>query len=80
MKKNLHPQVKKTVFKDSTTGNTFLLDTTVDTDNTIVHADGNVYPLIMCSLTSASHPFFTGEQRHVDTAGRIEKFNKKFKR
>jgi len=79
MKKNLHPEVRKTVFKDSTTGKIFILDSMMKTDNTIVHDDGNVYPLVMCSLTSDSHPFFTGSQKHVDTAGRIEKFNKKFK-
>ncbi len=79
MKKNLHPEVRKTVFKDSTTGKTFVLDSMIKTDNTIIHDDGNVYPLVMCSLTSDSHPYFTGSQKHVDTAGRIEKFNKKFK-
>lgn len=78
MKKNIHPTVRKTVFKDSTTGKTFLLESTIVTDNTIVYDDGNVYPLVMQSLTSDSHPFYTGAQRFVDTAGRIEKFNKKY--
>ncbi len=80
MKKNIHPKVRPTVFKDSTTGKTFLLDSTVEAENTIVHDDGNVYPLVMMSLTSDSHPFFTGAQKYVDTAGRIEKFNKKYSR
>lgn len=78
MKKNFHPKVKRTVFKDSNTGRTFILDSTIETDNTIVHDDGQVYPLVMMSLTSDSHPFYTGAQKFVDTAGRIEKFNKKY--
>ncbi len=78
MKRDIHPKVRPTVFKDSTTGRIFILDSTIETDNTIVHDDGNVYPLVMLSLTSDSHPFFTGAQKYVDTAGRIEKFNKKY--
>lgn len=79
MKKNLHPEVRPTVFKDSTTGKTWLLDSSIKADSTIVYDDGNVYPLVMQSPTSDSHPFFTGAQRYVDTAGRIEKFKKKLK-
>ena len=56
-----------------------LLSGFVNDGSVITFDDGNVYPLVMLSLTSDSHPFFTGSQKHVDTAGRIEKFNKKFK-
>ena len=80
MKKNLHPETRKTVFRDTSTGKMFLLESTVETDNTIVYEDGNSYPLVNLSITSDSHPFFTGAQKYVDTAGRIEKFKKKYSR
>ncbi len=50
------------------------------TDKTIVWEDGNEYPLVEIEISNVSHPFFTGQQRLVDTAGRVEKFNKRYKR
>ena len=78
MKKNLHPEMRKTAFKDTSTGKVFLISSTIDADQTIVHEDGNSYPLVTRSITSDSHPFCTGAQKYVDSAGRIEKFKKKY--
>lgn len=79
MKKNLHPESYRTVvFKDIATDYSFLSKSTMSTKDTVVWEDGKEYPLIKLEISSASHPFFTGKMSYVDTAGRIDKFNKKF--
>ena len=79
MKKKLHPESYRTVvFKDIATDYSFLSKSTVPSKETVKWEDGNEYPLVKLEISSASHPFFTGKMSFVDTAGRIDKFNKKF--
>ena len=79
MKKGLHPEnYRPVVFKDMSNDYSFLTRSTVRTKETIVWEDGNEYPLVKVEISSFSHPFFTGKMKFVDTAGRIDKFNKKF--
>lgn len=75
MKKSIHPtNYRPVVFQDLNNGFTFLTRSTVATDETIKWEDGNEYPLVKVHITSASHPFFTGEERIVDIEGRVDKF------
>jgi large subunit ribosomal protein L31 len=75
MKKGLHPETyRAVVFQDLNNGFSFLTRSTVATNETIVWEDGNSYPLIKVHISSASHPFFTGEERVVDIEGRVDKF------
>jgi len=79
MKKDIHPQDYRTViFKDLSNDVSFMSKSCANTKDTIVWEDGNEYPLIKLEISSSSHPFFTGKMKFVDTAGRIDKFNKKF--
>lgn len=79
MKKNTHPEnYRLVVFKDFSVDEAFITKSCVDTRDTITWEDGNEYPLVKLEISSLSHPFFTGKMKFVDTAGRIDKFNKKF--
>lgn len=78
MKKEIHPKYRLVVFRDTASGTTFLSRSTVETKQTIKHDDGNEYPLFDVEISSASHPFFTGKQKLVDTAGRVERFKRKY--
>ncbi|MCX6352751.1 MAG: type B 50S ribosomal protein L31 [Bacteroidetes bacterium] len=81
MKKGIHPEsYRMVVFKDMSSGVEFLTRSCVNTRETTTHADGNEYPLYKLDISSASHPFFTGKKMFLDTAGRVEKFNKKYKK
>ena len=74
MKNNIHPtNYRPVVFQDLNDGTTFLTRSTADTEETIV-LDGVEYPLVKVHISSASHPFFTGEERIVDVEGRVDKF------
>lgn len=79
MKKDIHPENYRTViFKDFSADTAWLGRSCTPTKDTIVWEDGNEYPLVKLEISSESHPFFTGKMKFVDTAGRIDKFNKKF--
>ena len=78
MKPGIHPDYHPVVFKDSSTGKSFLTRSTATSDKTIEWEDGNTYPLLSVDITADSHPFWTGTQRLVDTAGRVEKFNQRY--
>ncbi len=79
MKEGIHPEsYRAVVFRDVTNGYEFLGKTTAPSKETVTWEDGNDYPLIKLDISSQSHPFFTGKMMFVDTAGRIEKFNKKY--
>lgn len=79
MKQGIHPEDYRTViFKDISNDISFLSRSCVETKDTEKWEDGNEYPLIKLEISSSSHPFFTGKMKFVDTAGRIDKFNKKF--
>ena len=79
MKKGIHADTYRlVVFKDMSNGDTFLSRSTAASKETVQWEDGNEYPLIKLEISSTSHPFFTGKNMLVDTAGRIDKFKKKY--
>jgi large subunit ribosomal protein L31 len=78
MKKGIHPDYNLVVFKDISTDYAFLCHSTIKTKDTIAWEDGNEYPLVKLEISSDSHPFFTGKQKLVDTAGRVDKFYKRY--
>ena len=78
MKKGIHPDYRPVVFQDASADFAFLTRSTIKSSETIQWEDGNTYPLVKLEISSASHPFFTGKQKLVDTAGRVEKFKKKY--
>lgn len=80
MKSNTHPDYHAVVFRDSSTGDQFLTRSTAASSTAVEWPDGQTYPLIAVDVTSASHPFWTGNARIVDTEGQIEKFNKRYGR
>ncbi len=81
MKKGIHPEnFRLVVFRDMSNGETFLTRSTVNSRETVKHTDGNEYPLVKVEISNTSHPFFTGKMKFVDTAGRVDKFNTKYKK
>ena len=75
MKSNLHPtEYRPVVFSDDVAGFAFLTQSTAQTNDTIKWEDGNDYPLVKMHISSASHPFFTGEEKIIDTEGRVDRF------
>ena len=78
MKTDTHPTYAPVVFRDLASGATFLTRSTVASNKTI-ELDGVEYPVIDVEISSESHPFYTGKQRIMDSAGRVEKFNQRFK-
>ncbi|AKU15605.1 type B 50S ribosomal protein L31 [Luteipulveratus mongoliensis] len=80
MQKNLHPNYHPVVFRDPSADFAFLTRSTATSANTIEWEDGNTYPLITVDVSSASHPFYTGQTRVMDTAGRVERFNRRYQR
>jgi len=77
MKTDIHPEYNAVVFRDLASGETFLTRSTVTSEKTI-ELDGVTYPVIDVEISSASHPFYTGKQRIMDSAGRVEKFNSRY--
>ena len=81
MKKGLHPQSYRfVVFKDMSNNVSFLSRSCAQTKETIQYEDGNEYPLVKLEISSSSHPFYTGHNILVDTAGRIDKFKKRYEK
>ena len=79
MKQDIHPKnYRFVVFKDMSNGISFISRSTANTRETIKWEDGNEYPLVKLEISNTSHPFFTGKNVLVDTAGRIDKFKKKY--
>jgi len=79
MKTNLHPtDYRPVVFSDEVAGFAFLTQSTAQTTETIKWEDGNEYPLVKVHISSASHPFFTGEEKIIDTEGRVDRFKNRF--
>lgn len=79
MKKDIHPKnYRFVVFKDLSNDFVFMTRSAAPSKETIMWEDGKEYPLVKLEISSESHPFFTGKMKFVDTAGRIDKFNKKF--
>lgn len=81
MKKGLHPgNYRLVVFKDMSNGTSFLSRSTANSRETVQWEDGNEYPVIKLEISNTSHPFFTGQKVLVDTAGRIDKFKKRYEK
>ena len=78
MKADIHPEYAPIVFHDLASDKSFLTRSTMTSDKTVVWEDGNTYPLVDVEISSESHPFYTGKQRILDSAGRVEKFNQRF--
>ena len=79
MKQGIHPESYRfVVFKDMSNGTSFLGKSSAQTKETILFEDGNEYPVIKLEISNTSYPFYTGKNMLVDTAGRIDKFNKRY--
>jgi large subunit ribosomal protein L31 len=81
MKKSLHPEnYRLVVFKDMSNGTQFLSRSTAYSKETVKYEDGKEYPVIKLEISNTSHPFYTGKNVLVDTAGRIDKFKKRYEK
>ena len=78
MKKDIHPNYRPVVFQDNGADFAILTKSTVETKETITWTDGKEYPLVRVDISSQSHPFYTGKQNIVDTAGRVDRFKRKY--
>jgi large subunit ribosomal protein L31 len=78
VKPGIHPAYRPVVFRDKSADFTFLTRSTMTSDKTIEWEDGNTYPVVDVEISSASHPFYTGTQRVLDTAGRVERFERRY--
>ena len=78
MKDGIHPEYPFVVFQDPSADFSFIARSTVQCRDTIVWEDGKEYPLYKLDISSASHPFYTGKQKIIDTAGRVERFRRKY--
>lgn len=78
MKPGIHPAYGPVVFRDKAADFSFLTRSTATTNHMVEWEDGNTYPVIDIEISSASHPFYTGQARVVDTAGRVERFRRRY--
>jgi large subunit ribosomal protein L31 len=78
MKPGIHPAYRPVVFRDRSAGFAFLTRSTATSDRTVEWEDGNTYPVIDVEISSQSHPFYTGTARVLDTAGRVERFQRRY--
>ncbi len=75
MKADIHPKnYRQVIFHDNSSGERFLTGSTIETDKTEKWTDGKEYPISFLDVSSASHPFYTGQEKVMDTAGRVERF------
>ena len=78
MRKDIHPDYKEVVFQDVQSDFKFLTRSTMSSNEKIKWEDGKEYPLVKLEISSASHPFFTGKQKLVDSTGRVERFKQRY--
>ena len=78
MKSGLHPDYQYVVFQDTSSGDKIITRSTIQTSETIKWEDGNEYPLAKVEISAFTHPFFTGQMKIVDTAGRVERFERRY--
>ena len=78
MKKEIHPEYRTVLFHDVSVDKYYLIPSTLETDQTKKWEDGNTYPYCPLDVSSASHPFYTGQNKIIDTGGRVERFKKRF--
>ena len=80
MKADIHPDYRKVVFQDLSSDFAILTRSTVNSKETIKWEDGNEYPLIKVEVSSASHPFYTGKHKLMDTGGRVDRFKRRYQK
>jgi large subunit ribosomal protein L31 len=78
MKADIHPKYHDVVFQDASSEFAFLTRSTIASKETVKWEDGNEYPLIKVEISSASHPFYTGKHKVIDTSGRVDKFRRRY--
>jgi len=78
MKAGIHPEYKEVVFQDMSSDFAILTRSTVQSKETIKWEDGNEYPLVKVEVSSASHPFYTGKHKVLDSGGRVDRFKKRY--
>ena len=78
MKKDIHPKYREVLFHDTSVDEYFIINSTLDTTQTKEWEDGKTYPYYDLDISSASHPFYTGKQKIIDTGGRVHKFEERF--
>jgi large subunit ribosomal protein L31 len=78
MKADIHPDYREVVFQDVTSDFKFLTRSTLSSKEKVKWTDGNEYPLIKIDISSASHPFYTGQNKIMDTSGRVDKFRRRY--
>ena len=78
VKQDIHPVYRPVVFRDTSVDFAFLTRSTIATTETIEWEDGRTYPMARVEISSASHPFYTGKQKLVDTGGRVERFERRY--
>ena len=78
VKADIHPDYREVVFQDVTSDFKFLTRSTISSKETIKWEDGNDYPLVKVDISSATHPFYTGQNKVMDTSGRIDKFKRRY--
>ena len=80
MKTGIHPEYRKVVFQDVSSDFSFLTRSTMDSKETIKWEDGEEYPLIKIDISSASHPFYTGKHKVLDSGGRVDRFKRRYQK
>ncbi len=80
MKSGIHPEYRKVVFQDVSADFSFLTRSTMDSKETIKWEDGEEYPLIKIDISSASHPFYTGKHKVLDSGGRVDRFKRRYQK
>ncbi|MEE8603683.1 type B 50S ribosomal protein L31 [Euzebya tangerina] len=78
MRQGIHPEYRPVVFQDPSAEFSFITRSTIETSETIEWTDGNTYPLKRVEISAASHPYFTGKMKMVDTAGRVDRYNRRY--
>ena len=78
MKDGIHPEYRDVVFQDVTSDFKILTRSTLSSKETVKWEDGNEYPLVKIEVSSSSHPFYTGQNKVIDTSGRVDKFRKRY--
>ncbi len=78
MKEGIHPEYREVVFQDLASDFAILTRSTAETKETVKWEDGNEYPLIKVDVSSASHPFYTGKHKVLDSGGRVDRFKKRY--
>lgn len=80
MKAGIHPEYREVVFQDMSSDFAFLTRSTIESKETIKWEDGKEYPLVKVEVSSASHPFYTGQHKVLDSGGRVDRFKRRYKK